>query len=383
MTTSQPEAPAHASPHVTIIGGGISGLATAWYLEREAERAGVRLTYTLLEATPRFGGKVLSERVDGFGDGSFILEGGADAFLTRKPWALALARELGLGEQLHYTNQEHSRTYVLRHGKPVPLPDGLRLLAPTKLLPFLRSPLFTPWGKARIGLDLLIPPRQSEADESLAAFVRRRFGAEALDRVAEPMMAGVFNADAERQSLQATFPQFGVMEREHGSVIRGQRAAERSATPATTPAFFSFPGGTQTLADTLTAHLTGDLRAATQATQLSRREAGYAVTLDSREIINTDAVILASPASVAGALLREVAPEAALLLGSIRYHGIGALYLGYRAGDVPHPLDGYGVVIPTSEGRQIDGMTWSSTKWTGRAPSGYALLRVFFGGPAT
>ncbi|HLU09569.1 MAG TPA: protoporphyrinogen oxidase, partial [Oceanobacillus sp.] len=196
--------------HLVIIGGGIAGLSTAWYLQQ----AGIRCT--VLEGANRWGGKVYTEQVDGFGDTPFILEMGADAFLTRKPWALELAQELGLSERIQPVNAANSRTFVLRRGKPVPLPDGLQLLVPTRLLPFLRSPLISPFGKCRALADLFIPPRRSDGDETLASFIRRRLGAEMLDRVASPMLAGVYNGDPEALSMRATFPQFPALERQYG-----------------------------------------------------------------------------------------------------------------------------------------------------------------------
>jgi oxygen-dependent protoporphyrinogen oxidase len=258
------------------------------------------------------------------------------------------------------------------------------LLAPAQWPPFLRSPLFSPRGKVRIALDLLLPPRRATADESLASFVRRRFGDEALRRLAEPMLAGVYNAEPERQSILATFPQFPALERAHGSVIRGLRAASRQQPPAETPAFLSFDAGNQTLVDALVARLSGDLRLDTTVCSIARADAGgYTLQLVDGASLAADAVVLATPASVSATLTRETAPEAAALLAGIRYAGIGAIYLAYRQSDIAHPLNGAGVVIPPTEGRRIDGITWVSSKWEHRAPQGHALVRVFFGGPHT
>ncbi|HEY7850968.1 MAG TPA: protoporphyrinogen oxidase, partial [Ktedonobacterales bacterium] len=246
--------------HVVILGGGITGLSAAWHLQQAAARDGLPITYTLVEQSSRWGGKVRSEVIERDGAPAWVLEAGPDGLLTRKPWALALARDLRLDEHFLFVNRENSRTFVLRGGKPEPLPAGLQLLAPTQWLPFLRSPLFSPWGKVRITLDLLLPPRRQADDESLATFVRRRFGDEALRRLAEPMLAGVYNAEPERQSILATFPQFPALERAHGSVIRGLRAASRQQPPSETPAFLSFEAGNQSLVDALVARLTGALR---------------------------------------------------------------------------------------------------------------------------
>lgn len=373
------------SPHVVIIGGGITGLSAAWHLQQASARAGLPITFTLIESSDRWGGKIRSEQVQRDGDPTaWVLEAGPDGLLTRKPWALNLARALKLDEQFLFVNRENSRTFVLRRGRPEPLPTGLQLLAPTQWWPFLRSPLFSPWGKLRVALDLLLPPRRATTDESLASFVRRRFGNEALHRLADPLMAGVFNAEPERQSILATFPQFAALEKIYGSVIRGLRAASRKQPPSEMPAFLSFKTGNQALADALVAQLTGTLRLNTEARRIARgADGGYTLHLADGASLAADGVILTTPASVSASLTRELAPEAASLLDGIRYAGIGAIFLAYRRHDIPHPLTGTGVVIPTSEGRRIDGITWVSSKWSHRAPPGHALVRVFFGGPHT
>jgi oxygen-dependent protoporphyrinogen oxidase len=369
---------------VVILGGGITGLSAAWHLQQAAAREGLPITYTLIEQSNHWGGKVRSEVVERDGAPAWVLEAGPDGLLTRKPWALALARDLRLDEHFLFVNRENSRTFVLRRGRPEPLPAGLQLLAPTQWRPFLRSPLFSPWGKARITLDLLLPPRRSAADESLASFVRRRFGEEALRRLAEPMLAGVYNAAPERQSILATFPQFPALERAHGSVIRGLRAASRQQSPSETPAFLSFDAGNQTLVDALVARLAGNLRLNTTICSIMEADAGgYTIQFDDGAPLTADALILATPANVSATLTRETAPQAAALLAGIRYAGIGAIYLAYRRADIAHPLNGTGVVIPPTEGRRIDGITWVSSKWDRRAPPGHVLVRVFFGGPHT
>jgi protoporphyrinogen/coproporphyrinogen III oxidase len=362
-----------------IIGGGITGLSAGWYLQQEAARQGINLSYTILESSYRWGGKVQTEQVDETGDTPFILEAGPDAFLTRKPWALELARELGLDERILPVNMENNHTFVLHRGQPVPLPDGLQLLAPTRLMPFLRSPLFSPWGKLRAMLDFFIPPRRSDADETLANFVRRRLGAEMLDTLGEPLLGGVFNGDPERQSMAATFPNFPALEKKYGSLIRGLRAGQRERT---VPAFISFKSGTHELVDALVQRLNGDLRLNTGVSAIEH-DTHYRVVTTDGSVIEADALILATPANVTAKLLRQIAPEAANHLDSIPYAGIGAIYFAFRREDIPRPLKGFGLVVPGSEGRQFDGITWTSSKWTDRAPDGFELLRIFFGGPRT
>ncbi|HEV2235389.1 MAG TPA: protoporphyrinogen oxidase [Ktedonobacterales bacterium] len=374
-----------SAPHLVIVGAGITGLSAAWYARHAAARAGLPLRVSVLEASGRCGGKLRTDEVTGFGAVPFRLEASADGFLTRKPWALALARELGLEDEVLYSARETAQTRVWHDRRLIPLPQGLSLLPPTRLGPFLRSPLFSPAGKARALLELALPARPPHDDESLASFVRRRFGAEMLDRVAVPLLAGVYNARPERMSLRATFPQFAAMERADGSVTRGARRAAKSAPAASGAApFFSFVGGAQTLVDALVDRLAGDVRTASAATAVEPAPAGgFHVRLGEASTLVADAVILATPANVAADLLRQTAPEAAALLSGIRYEGIGALYLGYRQRDVPRDLTGYGVLIPPGERNHLDGITWTSSKWRERAPEGHVLLRVFFGGPFT
>ena len=342
------------------------------------------MPFVLLEASDRLGGKIRTERVDGY-----VLEMGADAILLRKPWARQLATELGLDARIQPVERPPVSTYVLHRGKPVPLPDGLALLAPNRWGPFLRSPLFTWRGKLRAMLDLALPRRKSDGDESLADFVARRLGREMLDVVGEPMLAGVFNGDADRQSMHATFPQFPALEREYGSVIRGIRA-KRAATAATDQRpFFSFTRGAQEWVESLAEALAASpmvpacVRTSTRVAEVARAGDAYRVRLESGEPIDAAAVVFTGPATVAAIVLRDAASAAAEALAQIRYAGIGTAYAAYRVGDVPTPIDGYGLVIPSREKRSIDGLTYSTTKWAGRAPEGDVLLRVFFGGPHT
>jgi oxygen-dependent protoporphyrinogen oxidase len=378
---------------VAIVGGGISGLATAYYLQQQAARAGQPLRYVLIERGAYPGGKLLTEEVHGFGDRPFVVEAGPDSFLTQKPWALQLARELGMEERLLGTNDDRRKTFVLHHGKPAPLPDGVLLIVPTRFRPFALSPLISPWGKLRMGMDLLIPPRRDDEDETLADFIRRRLGEEALDKIAEPLLSGIYNAEAERQSLLATFPRFREIEKRHGSLIRGMLAARHRsgshgpASPSGAPAkplsmFVSLRGGTQELATTLAARLTGDLRLNTALEELTLAApgSGYRLALSGGDTLIAQCVALATPAFVTADLVRELAPAAAGLLDAIRYVSTGTLSLGFRRAEVSHPLNGFGVVIPRSERRPINAITWSSTKFDHRAPDGYVLLRVFFGG---
>lgn len=373
-------------PHVTIIGGGITGLAAAHALQVSAAQRGVEIDYTLIEAASWWGGKVRSEHVDVPGVGAFIVEAGPDSFISYKPWALALARQLGLDDALLGTNDHLRTNYVLKHGRPVELPEGVFALMPTRFMPFVLSPLISPLGKLRMGLDALIPARRGDADETLAQFVTRRLGAEALDRIAEPLLSGIYNADAERQSLLATFPQFRDNEQTYGSLTRAMLAGRRQPRPPSKSgakrlsAFTSFRDGMAQLVEALVSDLTGDLRLNTSVEALSPFEDGYAVDLSDGERLRSDAVILATPASISASLLQSLTPAAAADLDGIRYVGAGTISLAFRAEDASRMLPGFGLVIPRSERRPINAITISSSKFAGRAPDGAVLLRVFFGG---
>lgn len=372
-----------------IIGGGISGLSTAWYLEKQAAEHDIDLSYTLLEQSERWGGKILTETVDDVSDSPFIVEAGPDSFLTQKPWALQLAHELGLSEQLLGTNDAKRNVYVLNKGKPVILPDGVLLIVPTKFMPFVLSPLISPLGKLRMGMDLFIPAKKDDEDETLADFVRRRLGNEALDKIAEPLMSGIYNADADKQSVLATFARFRAIEKEHGSLTRGMIASmrKRAATAANKPAgqktsaFMSLKGGTNTLIDALVPQLNGDLRLQTQVRNIEQTTNGqYTVWLDDDTLLEADVVILTTPSYVTADLVAEISPEAAETLRQLRYVSTGTISLAFKESDIPKPLNGFGVVIPSSEKRPINAITISSTKFDHRAPEGHVLLRAFFGG---
>ncbi|MFW5772557.1 MAG: protoporphyrinogen oxidase [Phototrophicaceae bacterium] len=372
-----------------IIGGGISGLSAAWYLAQQARAHDVSLDYTVLEASDRWGGKVLTEHVDADQAEPFVVEAGPDSFLTQKPWALQLARELGLDERLLGTNDARRSVYVLNRGKPVPLPEGVLLIVPTRFLPFALSPLISPLGKLRMALDLIIPGRKDDEDETLADFIRRRLGSEALHKIAEPLMSGIYNAEADRQSILATFPRFRAIEKQYGSLTRGMLASMRQRSASSggqssgrrLSAFMSLYGGTAELIDALIDQLDGDLRLNAPVEAIVQQAGGsYRARLEDGDIIEADMVIVTTPAYTTADLVAPLAPRAADGLRDIRYVSTGTISLGFKAADIPNLLDGFGLVIPSSEGRPINAITVSSTKFDHRAPEGCVLLRVFFGG---
>lgn len=369
------------------MGGGIAGLSTAYYLQRAAARQRQALHITIVERSERLGGKLLTERVDAPGGaGTFVIEGGPDAFITQKPWGVQLAHELGLGDQLLSTNEARHKVYVLHRGKPIPLPDGVTLVVPTMLMPFVRSPLISWPGKLRMALDLIIPARRGDQDEALAAFIKRRLGSEALDKIAEPLMAGIYNSESDRLSLLSTFPRFRAVEEKFGSLIRGMRSSRQQARQAPgqpTSPFVSLRGGVAALTEALARQLDATVLTGRAVAALERAPSGpgYVVSLDDGARLEAAAVVLAAPAYAAADLLAPLAADLAGRLRQIRYVSTGTVTLAYRREDIGgDPLETYGVVIPHSEGRQINACTISSRKFAHRAPGDYVLIRAFVGG---
>lgn len=366
---------------LVVVGGGIAGLACAHRAVEIARAHGVPLELTLVEARGRLGGTIETVRTCGF-----LVEAGPDSFLSEKPWALALCQRLGLGDRLVGTDDRFRRTYVWFGGRLHALPDGFVLLAPTRLGPFLASTLFSWRGKVRLALDLVLPRGGSGEDESLAAFVRRRLGREALERVAEPLVAGIYAADPDTLSLAATMPRFLELERRERSVIRALwRAQRRAGAPTGSGArwslFVSLAGGMGELVETLAARLPADaIRLHQRALAVQRRGAAWRVALAGGAALEAERVVVATEAHAAGRLLRDVDPVLAGWLASIPYASAATVSLGYRREDVGHPLDGFGFVVPRSEGRTLRACTFASVKYPGRAPSGYVLLRAFVGG---
>ena len=371
---------------VAIVGGGITGLAAAWSLQQQDPPP----NYTLLESSNRWGGKILTDELPASPEESFIIEGGPDSFITQKPWAWQLARQLGLADRLLPTNDAQRKVYVLHRGRPVSLPDGVMLIVPTKFTPFVTSPLVSPWGKMRMGLEWFVSPKLDQEDETLADFIRRRLGDEALDKIAEPLLSGIYNADAEQQSLLATFPRFRALEEKHGSLIRGMLAAKKIRRPQPSPngqrppsVFISFRGGMQELVQGLETQLTGECLLNAAVETVEPCAGGYMLTLQDGRRIIAKAVLLAVPAFVAANLIDPFNPPVAAGLRAIRYVSTGTISLAYKRQEFHHPLNGFGVVIPRSEKRRINAITWTSTKFDHRAPADHVMLRVFFGGSRT
>jgi oxygen-dependent protoporphyrinogen oxidase len=366
---------------LTVIGGGVAGLAAAHRAVELARERHLDLDLTVLEARERPGGTIATEHVDGF-----LVESGPDSFISEKPWALGLCRRLGVEDRLVRTDDRFRRTFVWHRGRLHPLPDGFQLLAPTRITPFVTSSLFSWPGKLRMALDLVLPRGGSGGDETLGAFVRRRLGREALERVAQPLVAGIYTADPDELSLGATMPRFLELERKERSVIlalwRANRRAPMTGTSgARWSLFVTFAGGMSELVDALVGRLpAGSVRVKQRVSALERRADRWRVALVDGEALEADRVVVATESHAAARLLRYVDPQLGALLGEIAYTSAATVSLGYRRADVPHPLDGFGFVVPHSEGRALLAGTFSSVKYPGRAPEGFVLLRAFVGG---
>ncbi|HYN84664.1 MAG TPA: protoporphyrinogen oxidase [Pyrinomonadaceae bacterium] len=383
---------------VVVIGGGLSGLAAAHrFVERQAEQRGSSrpVELILLEASARAGGIVRTERRDGF-----LLEAGPDAFIREKPAALELAKRLGLDSRLIETNPEHRRSFVARGRRLHPTPAGFQLVAPSRLRPFFASGIFSWPGKARMALDLVLPRRARRGgagddtdDESLASFVRRRLGREALERMAQPMVGGIYTADPELLSLRATMPRFLEMVRARRSLILALRSSahaangdsddSRAASGARYNLFLSFDEGMQVLTDALAARLPrGTVRLDTRAERLDfdAPSQSWNVETSAGERLAADAVAVALPAHVAAELLRATDTALASELDAIPYASSATVNLAFRRDAIAHPLDGFGFVVPFVERRTVLACTFASVKFAGRAPEGHALLRAFVGG---
>ncbi|MGD0524277.1 MAG: protoporphyrinogen oxidase [Polyangiaceae bacterium] len=366
---------------ILVVGGGVAGLAGARAALLRARELGRDVRIAVVERAPRFGGVLVTERVDGF-----LLDAGADSWVVTKPQATALARALGLGGALMGTRPENRRFYIGWGDRLHSVPEGLVLGVPTRIRPLIGTRLFTWRGKARMALEPLVPVRRFEGDddESIADFATRRLGREAAERLVAPLLGGVSAGDASDISVRAAFPQLVAMEQEHGSLVRGMLVARRARSGASP--FMSLEGGTHALVDALVDRLREEgvsLRSGMPVEGLARAEhpeGGWSVRLEGGERLEADAVLLAAPAYAAAKLVADVDAELARALASIAFGSSTTVFLGYRRSDVAHPLDGVGFVVPRTAGRAIMACTWISSKWEGRAPEGHVLLRVFVAG---
>ncbi len=367
---------------VAVVGGGIAGLAAAHRLLELSRERNRPVDIVLLEAGSRLGGVIHTERIDGF-----VIEAGPDSFLTERPWGVDLSQRLGLTADVIGTRGENRKTYVVHDNELHPLPDGFLLMAPTQFRPLVESKLFTWPGKLRMAADLVLPRAAQRSDESLAHFVSRRLGREALERVVQPLIGGIYTADPAELSLAATMPRFLEMERQRRSIIwsmwtEQRRAASmaRDSSGARWSLFASFDKGMQTLVDALAQRLPeGVVRLGRPVSSIERRVT-WRITTERNERFEVDAVILAVPAHQAAHLLRSVDRGLAEELEEIRYASSAIVTLAFDERQVGKRLEGFGFVVPHIEGRKILACSYSSLKYEGRADSGRVLMRCFVGG---
>ena len=382
-------APIPNSPHrIAILGGGIAGLSAAWTLEKSRRaNSGTRdpLTYSLYEASGRLGGVIRSEIIDGC-----VVEGGPDSFLSEKPAAAALCRELGLADQLLPSNDRERKTYILVRNRLIPLPDGLMFMVPTKLVPTLLTPLFSWSTKLHMAREFLFPPAPATEDESVAAMTRRHFGQETVDRLVSPLLSGVYGGNADQLSVRAVLPRMVTMEQKHRSLSRAMLAARKTPAPPRPQSdgrpsgprslFTTLRDGMSQITDRLAAQLApGSVHLSSPVESITRQGDAWLVeTAFGRE--RYDAIILATPAWTAGGLLRPTHHALGEALQSVPYSSSITVTAGYNRDDLRTLPLGFGYLVPTTENRRMLACTFVHNKFAGRTPSDKGVLRCFLGG---
>lgn len=355
-----------------VVGGGIAGLAAAYRLQTLGVDA------LVIESDPVPGGKVRTARTDGF-----VIEEGPDSFISEKPQARQLAEELGIGDEIIGTNDEHRKNFLISKGRLRPMPEGFIMLAPVKPIPLLRSRLVSIPGVLRMAMEPFVPTRKETTDEALGGFVSRRFGKEVLEKIVDPLLSGIFAGDSNRLSLDSTFPRLRDLERKYGSLIRGLLTTHhqmKKMPKSGRTMFQSFRGGLARLIEVLVERLRpGSVLTGTSVTAVARYGEGWALTLSDGRRVMTGEVVFATPSFVTAALLRGLDGKLGQLLDSIPYVSTATIALAYRRSEFPHPLDGFGFVVPRTEKRRITACTWVSTKMSYRAPDDSVLLRCFMG----
>ena len=355
------------SARCVIVGGGISGLSAAYELHRQG------IPFVLLEGASRFGGVIRTERADGF-----VVDAAADALLAHKPAALTLCRELGV----ETVPARSTRAFIARRGRLCALPDGAMFGIPTDCTSFARSRAFSMVGKLRMAAEYFVPRRPADAnrDESIASFIGRRFGREALERLGEPLMAGIHSGSAHRLSMRALFPRFVEFERIDGSVLRGLRRYRRGARTAAGPSLMCVRGGTERLIDALISSLPPSSVISNAPVRGLERCSGWRAHLANGGHVDAGAILLATPPQSIADLVNELQPSLSKPLRRITSVPLVTVALGYRREDVRHPLSGSGFVVPSQEGAGVNAVTWMSSKWYGRTAADRVLLRALLGG---
>ncbi|MDH6370360.1 oxygen-dependent protoporphyrinogen oxidase [Paenibacillus sp. PastF-3] len=367
------------SRRIVIIGGGLSGLSAAFYIRKFYKKAGMKPDIVLLEKEKTLGGKIETLHRDGF-----VIEKGPDSFLASKTEMIELAKELELDHELVNTNPKAEKTYILQRDKLHPMPTGLVLGIPTELKPFLSSALVSFGGKIRALMDLILPPKRSNVDESLGQLIERRLGTEVMENLTEPLLAGMYAGDLHKVSLQATFPQFGEVERQYGGLIRGfikERNSSKTKTSTKNSTFLTFRKGLQSLVHGLI-HELHDVEQRTEAAVVSihateTKASRYELELESGERLLADEIYITTPNSFAAELLRPHVDVSAL--DAVNYVSVANLVLAFNKKDIEIDDAGAGFLVPRKEGRNITACTWTSTNWPHTSPEDKVLMRCHVG----
>jgi protoporphyrinogen/coproporphyrinogen III oxidase len=360
---------------IAIIGGGLSGLSAAFALEKQKGR-GAGLEYIIFESSPRFGGVIQTERVD-----DCVVEAGPDSFLTEKSWATDFCGELGLSDQLIGSNDVQRKTYILVKGRLVTLPDGLMFMIPTKIAPAFFSPLFSWPTKLRMIREWFYRPVHATEDSTVAEFVQRHYGREMVERLADPLLAGVYGGSADELSVRSVLPRFAEIEAKQGSLARGMIAArKRQASGSARPLFTSLKDGMQQMVDALLTRIPASSRRANTAVDTVQPESGKWLVVSSGRTEEFDAVIIATPAFTAAEMLAYGNAELAAELSGIRYSSSVTAILSFDEKIRAMLPAGFGFLVPRSEGRRMLAATFVHNKFTHRAPENRALIRCFLGG---
>ncbi len=363
---------------IAIIGGGISGLSAAYTLE-EKRQSGEPVEYVLYESSPRLGGVLVTDRVDGC-----LVEAGPDSFLTEKPWAADLCRKIGLGDQLIGSNDSERKTYILARGKLVVMPDGLMFMVPTKIMPTVLSPLFSWHTKMRMATEWFHPPHKAASDETVAEMVERHYGSEMVDLLADPLLSGVYGGEASQLSVRAVLPRFADMEAKHGSLGRAMLAARRKMGAATNsparPLFTSLKEGMQQMVDALVARLDANaLKTSSPVLSVIPQDDGWTLSAGYQSD-HFDAVIIATPTHAAAAVLQDANGDLARDLSEIKYSSSVTVTLGYDETVRRSLPPGFGFLVPRSAGHRMLAATFVHNKFPHRAPENRAIVRCFLGG---
>jgi oxygen-dependent protoporphyrinogen oxidase len=360
---------------IAIIGGGISGLSAAFAFEKQRERA-AGLEYIVFESSPRFGGVIQTERVD-----NCVVEAGPDSFLTEKPWAADLCGELGLSDQLIGSNDAQRKTYILVKGRLVTLPDGLMFMIPTRMAPAFFSPLFSWPTKLRMIREWFYRPVRAGDDRTVAEFVERHYGREMVERLADPLLAGVYGGGADELSVRSVLPRFAEIEATQGSLGRGMIAArKKQASGSAQPLFTSLKDGMQQMVDAVLARIPASVRRPNTAVDTVKPESGKWLVVSSGRTEEFDAVIIATPAYVAAEMLGRADAELAAELSGIGYSSSVTVILGFDENIRAMLPAGFGFLVPRTEGRRMLAATFVHNKFRDRAPQNRALIRCFLGG---